>query len=132
MSGRANHDFFSFTILGQDSGGYLVLQRDGSQNNGWHEAQISLASEVNFTLVIESTRGSGIYGDIAIDDISFHEGPCGKTLISCLCTDILLSGYFKSSWMLHTVACQISRVPRENHFNGIPLNTHSPLIYHAL
>ncbi len=56
----------------------MVLQRDGSQNNGWHEAQMSLMSEVRFRLVIETTRGSGEAGDTAVDDISFHEGHCGN------------------------------------------------------
>lgn len=37
----------------------------------WRRAEIHLASNVNFQVVIEGLSGPGFQGDIAIDDVSF-------------------------------------------------------------
>ncbi|XP_066292880.1 MAM and LDL-receptor class A domain-containing protein 1-like, partial [Branchiostoma lanceolatum] len=50
----------------------------GDQGNVWDQARLDLAAVTNFNVVFEGVRGSGIYGDIAIDDVSFRSTPCGN------------------------------------------------------
>ncbi|XP_066292578.1 MAM domain-containing glycosylphosphatidylinositol anchor protein 2-like [Branchiostoma lanceolatum] len=64
----------------------------GDQGNVWDQARLDLAADTNFKIVFEGVRGSGIYGDIAVDDVSFRSTPCGDG--SCnFDIDATLCGY---------------------------------------
>ncbi|CAG5126619.1 unnamed protein product, partial [Candidula unifasciata] len=53
-----------------------VWSISGQQGPGWQLAQITVNSALYYYIVFEGVVGSGIYSDIAIDDIVMLEGPC--------------------------------------------------------
>ena len=55
----------------------VILQRDGLQGNMWHRAHMTIVSDVEFTVTLEG-QIAGDRSDIAVDDISFTDGHCGK------------------------------------------------------
>ncbi|XP_078334103.1 MAM and LDL-receptor class A domain-containing protein 1-like [Crassostrea virginica] len=55
----------------------LLWTLSGNQGNQWKPAQLSVTSTQSFNLIIEGIVGGSIYGDIAIDDLSFSNGACG-------------------------------------------------------
>ena len=74
-----NENLESLTIkTSLADGSSVVFQRDGSQGNRWRRAQVAILSDTEYTLILEGSIGGGIKSDIAIDDISFTDGPCGK------------------------------------------------------
>ena len=43
----------------------------------WHRAHMTIVSDVEFTVTLEG-QIAGDRSDIAVDDISFTDGHCGK------------------------------------------------------
>ncbi|XP_029301211.1 apical endosomal glycoprotein [Cottoperca gobio] len=61
-----------------DSNGYetVLWTRSAAHGNLWHEAHCSVPHQLtNFQLMFEAVR-SGFDGRVAIDDVTFLEGPC--------------------------------------------------------
>ncbi|XP_033107517.1 MAM and LDL-receptor class A domain-containing protein 1-like [Anneissia japonica] len=50
----------------------------GHHTNIWLRATYVMNLTGSFELVFEAFRGSGIYGDIAIDDVLIHDAPCAN------------------------------------------------------
>ncbi|KAM8783737.1 MAM domain-containing glycosylphosphatidylinositol anchor protein 2 isoform 2-T2 [Rhynchonycteris naso] len=50
----------------------------GNKGQRWNEAHVNIYPVTSFQLIFEGIRGSGIEGDIAIDDVSIAEGECAK------------------------------------------------------
>uniref|UniRef100_A0A3Q3G013 MAM domain-containing protein n=1 Tax=Labrus bergylta TaxID=56723 RepID=A0A3Q3G013_9LABR len=48
----------------------------GNQGDRWRQAKVNIRPTAAFQVVIEGVRGSGIEGDIAIDDVTIEEGEC--------------------------------------------------------
>lgn len=62
--------------VGQN-GDSIVWEMSGDSGNHWHQAQTSISSsKSSFQIVIEGTVGENHLGNIAIDEISFSQGPC--------------------------------------------------------
>ncbi|XP_037098206.1 MAM domain-containing glycosylphosphatidylinositol anchor protein 2 isoform X3 [Syngnathus acus] len=53
-----------------------VWSLKGNQGDRWRRAAIDIHPDADFQVVLEGVRGSGIEGDIAVDDITIQEGPC--------------------------------------------------------
>jgi len=54
-----------------------IFQRTGSETKSkWLEARVTFTPSGSYQIVFEGTIGSGYQGDIAIDDVSFSNGPC--------------------------------------------------------
>ncbi|XP_026196154.1 MAM domain-containing glycosylphosphatidylinositol anchor protein 2 isoform X2 [Anabas testudineus] len=53
-----------------------VWSLTGNQGNRWIQAKVDIHPTAAFQIVMEGVRGSGIEGDIAIDDVSIEEGEC--------------------------------------------------------
>ncbi|XP_067335871.1 MAM domain-containing glycosylphosphatidylinositol anchor protein 2-like isoform X2 [Channa argus] len=53
-----------------------VWSLTGNQGNRWIQAKVNIHPTSAFQIVMEGIRGSGIEGDIAIDDITIEEGEC--------------------------------------------------------
>ncbi|XP_006813258.1 MAM and LDL-receptor class A domain-containing protein 1-like, partial [Saccoglossus kowalevskii] len=51
-----------------------VWDQPGAQGNVWLETTVNFYNMQPFQVLIEASCGDGVYGDIAIDDISFSEG----------------------------------------------------------
>lgn len=49
---------------------------EGEQGNKWLEARVNISIGLSYKVVIEATSGRGWRGDIAIDDIVFHQVEC--------------------------------------------------------
>ncbi|XP_019641851.1 PREDICTED: MAM and LDL-receptor class A domain-containing protein 1-like [Branchiostoma belcheri] len=95
---------FWYHMYGSSTGDLRVYQRPtgsaqlgtpiwslaGDQGNVWDQARLDIAAVNNFQIVFEGVRGSSLYGDIAIDDVSFRSTPCGDG--SCT-FDASLCGY---------------------------------------
>uniref|UniRef100_A0AAX7TJG3 MAM domain containing glycosylphosphatidylinositol anchor 2a n=1 Tax=Astatotilapia calliptera TaxID=8154 RepID=A0AAX7TJG3_ASTCA len=54
----------------------LVWSLTGNQGDRWRQAKVKIHPTTAFQMVIEGVRGSGIEGDIAIDDVAIEEGEC--------------------------------------------------------
>uniref|UniRef100_A0A8D3C1A8 MAM domain containing glycosylphosphatidylinositol anchor 2a n=1 Tax=Scophthalmus maximus TaxID=52904 RepID=A0A8D3C1A8_SCOMX len=48
----------------------------GNQGDRWRQAKVDIHPTTAFQMVLEGVRGSGIEGDIAIDDVTIEEGDC--------------------------------------------------------
>lgn len=49
----------------------LLWSLSGSQGDKWLQGKLGIKSSSTFAIVIEGVRGRGIYGDIAVDDITY-------------------------------------------------------------
>ena len=58
----------------------------GDHGNRWLNGQAPIRATSSYSVVIEGVRGSGLAGDIAIDDLSFGDTLCGGKICrkSCL------------------------------------------------
>uniref|UniRef100_A0A1A8RUY0 MAM domain containing 1 n=2 Tax=Nothobranchius rachovii TaxID=451742 RepID=A0A1A8RUY0_9TELE len=54
----------------------LVWSLSGNQGNHWRQARVNVHPSTAFQMVMEGVRGSGIEGDIAVDDVTIEEGKC--------------------------------------------------------
>ncbi|XP_016353998.1 MAM domain-containing glycosylphosphatidylinositol anchor protein 2-like isoform X1 [Sinocyclocheilus anshuiensis] len=59
--------------MGQDTS---VWTLSGNQGDRWRQARVNINPTSSFQMVLEGIRGSGIEGDIAIDDVTIEEGEC--------------------------------------------------------
>ncbi|XP_061407387.1 MAM domain-containing glycosylphosphatidylinositol anchor protein 1-like [Lethenteron reissneri] len=59
-----------------------VWTRGGNQGDTWHRANVTITPPGPFQLIVEGIRGSGVEGDIAIDDVTVVDGNCEKPSIS--------------------------------------------------
>ncbi|XP_041467508.1 MAM and LDL-receptor class A domain-containing protein 1-like [Lytechinus variegatus] len=50
--------------------------RNGPSDDSWRFGQVSISSSHRYKAVIEATRGDGVQGDIAIDDVEIIRGAC--------------------------------------------------------
>ncbi|KAM3870911.1 MAM domain-containing glycosylphosphatidylinositol anchor protein 2 [Diretmus argenteus] len=53
-----------------------VWSLTGNQGDRWRQAKVNIHPTTTFQMVMEGVRGSGIEGDIAIDDVTIEEGEC--------------------------------------------------------
>uniref|UniRef100_A0A665U900 MAM domain-containing glycosylphosphatidylinositol anchor protein 2-like n=1 Tax=Echeneis naucrates TaxID=173247 RepID=A0A665U900_ECHNA len=53
-----------------------VWSLSGNQGNSWSQAMVNIHPTTAFQMVMEGVRGSGIEGDIAIDNVTIEEGEC--------------------------------------------------------
>lgn len=58
---------------GQDTS---VWTLSGNQGDRWRQARVNINPTSSFQMVLEGIRGSGIEGDIAVDDVAIEEGEC--------------------------------------------------------
>ena len=75
-----------FDILGTADA--LMWKLSGSQGDKWIRGKVGVRSQVPYSIVIEGVRGKGIFGDIAIDDISYSN--------TGFCTGMLYSARYSS------------------------------------
>ncbi|XP_030575161.1 MAM domain-containing glycosylphosphatidylinositol anchor protein 2 isoform X1 [Archocentrus centrarchus] len=61
---------------GQSVTDTLVWSLTGNQGDRWRQGKVNIHPTTAFQMVIEGVRGSGIEGDIAIDDVTIEEGEC--------------------------------------------------------
>uniref|UniRef100_A0A3B3UMW4 MAM domain-containing glycosylphosphatidylinositol anchor protein 2-like n=1 Tax=Poecilia latipinna TaxID=48699 RepID=A0A3B3UMW4_9TELE len=54
----------------------LIWSLTGNQGNYWQQARVNIHPTTTFQVVMEGVRGSGIEGNIAIDDVTIEEGEC--------------------------------------------------------
>ncbi|WAR02785.1 MLRP2-like protein [Mya arenaria] len=54
----------------------LLWQVSGNQGNSWRNQQVTINSTTNWQVTFDGDIGSGIQGDIAIDDVIFTPGQC--------------------------------------------------------
>ncbi|KAM4625642.1 MAM domain-containing glycosylphosphatidylinositol anchor protein 2 [Polymixia lowei] len=81
---------FYYHMYGKHIGGLNVFLRQkgqtvtdtsvwsltGNQGDRWRQAKVNIHPTTTFQMVVEGVRGSGIEGDIAIDDVTIEEGDC--------------------------------------------------------
>ncbi|XP_072221770.1 MAM domain-containing glycosylphosphatidylinositol anchor protein 2 [Leuresthes tenuis] len=53
-----------------------VWSLNGNQGDHWQQARVNIHPTTSFQMVMEGVRGSGVEGDIAIDDVMIEEGEC--------------------------------------------------------
>uniref|UniRef100_A0A8C4QZJ9 MAM domain containing glycosylphosphatidylinositol anchor 1 n=1 Tax=Eptatretus burgeri TaxID=7764 RepID=A0A8C4QZJ9_EPTBU len=83
--------FFYYHMYGKHVGSLNVFIRSygtlgdqpmwsHSNNMGdhWHKANVTITPRGPFQIILEGVRGSGMEGDIAIDDVTVVEGSCAK------------------------------------------------------
>ncbi|KAL3836125.1 hypothetical protein ACJMK2_021576 [Sinanodonta woodiana] len=54
----------------------LIWTTSGDQGDQWHMARLNISVQNDYLLVMEAVRGSGQFGDIAIDDVRIIKGRC--------------------------------------------------------
>ncbi|CAF89641.1 unnamed protein product, partial [Tetraodon nigroviridis] len=57
-----------------------VWSLSGNQGDRWQQAKVNIQPSTAFQVLIEGVRGSGIEGDIAIDDVAIQEGQYLRSL----------------------------------------------------
>nr|XP_054757008.1 MAM and LDL-receptor class A domain-containing protein 2-like [Lytechinus pictus] len=55
-----------------------LFSKSGPPSDAWRFAQIDISSPHRYRILVEGVRGSGVQGDIAIDDIEVIPGACPK------------------------------------------------------
>uniref|UniRef100_A0A673WPP3 Transmembrane serine protease 15 n=1 Tax=Salmo trutta TaxID=8032 RepID=A0A673WPP3_SALTR len=55
----------------------VVFQKEGNYGDSWNFGQVTLNSTADATVVLEAQKNWGMKNDIALDDISLTNGPCG-------------------------------------------------------
>ncbi|XP_035636907.1 enteropeptidase isoform X2 [Oncorhynchus keta] len=55
----------------------VVFQKEGNYGDNWNFGQVTLNSPADATVVFEAQKKGGMKNDIALDDISLTNGPCG-------------------------------------------------------
>nr|KAG5689551.1 hypothetical protein BaRGS_022054 [Batillaria attramentaria] len=109
-----------------------VWTKNGTQGNRWINATVDInlgnSNQKQYQVVFEGIRGSGIRGDIAIDDISLRDGLCssggGSNPGTCDFEDPQLCGYTqdtsdKFDWTRQARGTQSSRTgPSSDHTYG--------------
>lgn len=85
-------EFFLLRVTGQL--GNATWTKTGDQGNEWKSATVFFSQHVptQALVVFEGVLTTGYFGDMALDDISFNDGPCPPT-ISCDFEDSNLCGY---------------------------------------
>ncbi|XP_022800392.1 MAM and LDL-receptor class A domain-containing protein 1-like [Stylophora pistillata] len=58
----------------------LLWTENGNQGDDWRKVEIGIKGGSQYKLIIEAVRGRSFRGDIAIDDVGFKKGFCGKPL----------------------------------------------------
>ncbi|XP_051254884.1 MAM domain-containing glycosylphosphatidylinositol anchor protein 2 [Dicentrarchus labrax] len=61
---------------GQTVSDTSVWSLTGNQGDRWRQAKVNIHPTTAFQMMMEGVRGSGIEGDIAIDDVTIEEGEC--------------------------------------------------------
>ncbi|KAG7277780.1 hypothetical protein CRUP_023068, partial [Coryphaenoides rupestris] len=61
---------------GQTVSDSSVWSLSGNQGDRWRQAKVTIHPTTTFQVMMVGVRGSGIEGDIAIDDITIEEGEC--------------------------------------------------------
>ncbi|XP_019642580.1 PREDICTED: MAM and LDL-receptor class A domain-containing protein 1-like [Branchiostoma belcheri] len=74
-----------------------IWTRSGNQGDQWFSVAVNIPANNSYQVIFEGVRGSGIHGDIAIDDVSILQRTCldvvdcvprqGKGLCSHTCTN---------------------------------------------
>nr|XP_014344169.1 PREDICTED: MAM and LDL-receptor class A domain-containing protein 1-like [Latimeria chalumnae] len=72
------HTSFLRVYLKRRNSTELVLSKAGNQGNEWNVALVNLTSPTEFQITFEGVIGSGVKGDVAIDDVNLQEGPFGR------------------------------------------------------
>ncbi|XP_047662628.1 MAM and LDL-receptor class A domain-containing protein 1 isoform X2 [Tachysurus fulvidraco] len=57
-----------------------VWRKRENQGNVWHQAQVDITPHSTFRILFEGRRGHNERSDVAVDDVSFHRGPCADLL----------------------------------------------------
>uniref|UniRef100_A0A7M5U4P5 Uncharacterized protein n=1 Tax=Clytia hemisphaerica TaxID=252671 RepID=A0A7M5U4P5_9CNID len=60
--------------------GKMVWQRKGALVDDWVYGHVTVPRSPAFYMVFQAVRGPGYQGDVAIDDVSFVNGPCPPTM----------------------------------------------------
>eukprot|EP00057_Strongylocentrotus_purpuratus_P018001 XP_011672475.1 PREDICTED: MAM and LDL-receptor class A domain-containing protein 2-like [Strongylocentrotus purpuratus] len=61
---------------GSDDPQVAIWREDQPRGPQWNQAQLDFTGKDPYHLIFEAVRGSSFMGDIAIDDIAFHDGKC--------------------------------------------------------
>ncbi|KAI8513660.1 hypothetical protein Bbelb_079840 [Branchiostoma belcheri] len=74
-----------------------IWTRSGNQGDQWFSVAVSIPANNSYQVIFEGVRGSGIHGDIAIDDVSILQRTCldvvdcvprqGRGLCAHICTN---------------------------------------------
>ncbi|CAH1274166.1 MALRD1 [Branchiostoma lanceolatum] len=62
--------------------GTPIWSLTGNQGDVWQQARVDLVAGNNLYVVFEGVRGSGIQGDIAIDDVRVRTTSCGGAIVT--------------------------------------------------
>ena len=65
-----------FVILIKTLSLYLTAVPGLQTNSQWREGQVTISGSQSGNIIIEGIVGTGIQGDIAIDDLSVTQGAC--------------------------------------------------------
>ncbi|XP_029526216.2 enteropeptidase isoform X1 [Oncorhynchus nerka] len=65
------------TSLVREASVIVVFQKEGNYGDNWNFGQVTLNSTADATVVFEAQKKGGMKNDIALDDISLTNGPCG-------------------------------------------------------
>ena len=75
MYGRSINDLKVYFKHGRQLGA-AVWSKHGTQGPTWTQAQVDVTGNSPLNVVIEASKGSSMFGDIAIDDVSIVDGSC--------------------------------------------------------
>ena len=59
--------------------GTALWGKNGTQGNVWLNSTLTVGGSAPFQVAFQGTRGISYQGDIAIDDVSFKDGPCATS-----------------------------------------------------
>lgn len=78
MYGPHVSSFMVYATSDNSTLGTALWGKTGTQGNVWQNHTMTVGASATFQVAFQATRGTDYQGDIAIDDISFKNGPCGN------------------------------------------------------
>ncbi|WP_367389572.1 T9SS type A sorting domain-containing protein [Lewinella sp. LCG006] len=142
MGSDSCHVSFSYHMSGinigtlrmsaSDDGGFSwteLWHLSGKQDTSWQRAYVSLADYpdgTNLQLRLEATKGNGIFGDIAIDQIQIHGSQVLDFPSNLLYVDADADGYGKEGIPIYSC---LDEAPAGYAFNNLDCNDNNPDAY---
>ncbi|VDI12520.1 Hypothetical predicted protein, partial [Mytilus galloprovincialis] len=90
----------------------VLLSKTGNKGNVWYTAAINFSGSTGRKLIISASKGFTLHGDIAIDDLTIHQGTCSNSVDPCYSQPCNMGGTCSSTG--GTFSCDCNQGYLEN------------------
>ncbi|XP_035666660.1 MAM and LDL-receptor class A domain-containing protein 1-like isoform X1 [Branchiostoma floridae] len=111
MFGQFMGEFNIYLRLSQNDVGAPVWSQAGNKGPSWHQGRVNIQANHTFQVVFEAVRGRKARGDIALDDVSFEDGPCAIVEPTLATESAMTTTLVPVSTTISTPPAQTTRAP---------------------